>query len=393
MEVGLIRENALLEHPEKGVGQIVAIEGARVRIRFSPDNEEVVSKSEAHKDDYRALPEDGLEARFLSEPDEVRSWVYEGQLRLIGSALADAGGEGTVGQIQMRLEERFIKPKNTSWKTWWEKARKEAVASPHFDFPRQSNKPILLTAKVEDIPVESAFAAPKTAARRASVGSRKQATADRNLAAELAQLRKDHEADLKRQRESYASDLEAQRRAFEIAGERLVADLERQREDHRRDMAQQRESYAKDLDQQRDSHSKDLKRRVDEEERLSRQIRTLRAELTKEKQESQLEIRKDMLLRIGDILQRVYLSDDAAEIKLSQVRELLPMALKDGGTELLGKVGEIVSYDPRIHHSRETVVSGSMVCVTAPGVVARGGSFGELVILKANVSQHTGVRV
>lgn len=99
-----------------------------------------------------------------------------------------------------------------------------------------------------------------------------------------------------------------------------------------------------------------------------------------------------MLLRIGDILQRAYLSDDAPEVKLSQVRELLLMALKDGGTEPLGKVGEIVSYDTRIHHSWETVASGSMVRVNAPGVVARGGSFGELVILKANVTQHLEVR-
>ena len=168
--------------------------------------------------------------------------------------------------------------------------------------------------------------------------------------------------------------------------------LERQRENHEREMAQQREGYAKDLEQQRESHSKDLKRRDDEEERLSRQIRTLRAELTKEKQESHVEIRKDILLRIGDIMQRAYLSDDAPEVKLSQVKELLPMALKDGGTEPLGKVGEIVSYDPRIHHSWETVASGNMVRVTAPGVVARGGSFGESVILKANVTQQVEVK-
>ena len=388
MDVGLIRENTLVEHSELGVGLIVGIDGARVRFRFNPDREEVVSMAEAHGDAYRALPDDGLEARFIKDPDEVRSWVYDGQLRLIGATLADAGGEGTPGQIQRRLEERFIRPKNISWKTWWEKTRKEAVSSPHFEFPQQSNKPIVLTAKVEDIPIESAFPAPTTATRPTGKTSRRQASPDRVLAAELAQIRKEHEAELKLQRENHAADLAAQRKAFEENGQQLAADLERQRENHNKDLSQQRESYTKDLDQQRESHSKDLKRRDDEEERLIRQIRTLRAELTKEKQESHLEIRKDMLLRIGDILQRAYLLDDSPEVKLSQVRELLPMVLRDGGTEPLGKVGDIVSYDPRLYHSWETIASGSMVRVNAPGVIARGGSFGELVILKANVTQQ-----
>jgi hypothetical protein len=392
MELQLIKPNTLVEHSELGVGQIIETEGPKVRLRFNPDHEKVVSMSEAHGEAYRALPENGLEACYIKDPDEVRSWVYDGQLRLIAAAMADAGGEGRVGELQKRLEERFIKPKNISWKTWWEKTRKEAVASPHFEFPQQSNKPILLTAKVEDIPVESVFPALKTATRPTSKTSRRQASPDRSLAVELTRLRKDYEAELKQQRENHAADLAAQRKAFDQAGEQLAADLEQQRENHKKDMVQQRESYAKDIDQQRESHSKDLKRRDDEEERLSRQIRTLRAELTKEKQESHLEIRKDMLLRIGDILQRAYLSDDAPEVKLSQVRELLLMALKDGGTEPLGKVGEIVSYDTRIHHSWETVASGSMVRVNAPGVVARGGSFGELVILKANVTQHLEVR-
>ena len=393
MEVGLIRENTLVEHSELGVGKIVETEGTKVRFRFSPDHEKVVSMAEASGQAYRALPEDGLEARFIKDPDEVSSWVFEGQLRLVGAALADAGGKCTVGELQGRLEERLIRPKNTSWKTWWEKTRKEAVTSPYFEFPQQSNKPILLAAKVEEITVESAFPAPKKAARTTGKTSRRQASPDRVLADELERLQREHEAELQRQRENHAVDLAAQRKAFEKAGEQLAADLERQRESHKRDMAQQRESYAKDLDQQRESHAKDIERRDDQEERLSRQIRTLRAELTKEKQESHLEIRKEMLLRIGDILQRAYLSDDAPEVKLSQVRELLPMALKDGGTELLGKVGDIVSYDPRIHHCWEKVASGSKVRVTAPGVVARGGSFGELVILKANVSQHAGVVV
>lgn len=393
MELSSIRANTLVEHSELGVGQIIEIDGARVRFKFGPDHEKVVSMAEASGEAYRALPVDGLEARFIKDPDEVMSWVYEGQLRLIGAALADSGGESTVGQLQKRLEERFIRPKNTNWKTWWEKARKEAVASSHFEFPQQFNRPILLAATVEEIPVESAFAAPKSAARPSGKASRGQSSLDRDLSADLARLRRDHDTALKQQRESHVADLEAQRKAFERAEAQLAADFERQQESHEKGMALQRENFSQGLDRIQQSYSIELKRRDDEEERLTRQIRTLRAELTKERQESHLEIRKDMLLRIGDILQRAYLSSDAPEVTLSQVRELLPMALKDGGTELLGNVGEIVSFDPRLHHSWEAVASGSMVRVTAPGVVARGGSYGELVILKANVSQQAGVRV
>ena len=386
-----MKANALVEHSDLGVGQIVDIEGPRIHFRFNLDHEKVVSMAEAARDSYRALPDDGLEANYMRDPDEVQSWVFDGQLRLIGSAIADAGGECTVGEIKRRLEERFIRPSKTSWKTWWEKTRKEAVASPCFNVPQQSNKPILLTGKVQDIPVRSAFPAPKKATRPAGRTSLRQASPDRTFADELARLRKEYETELKQQRESYAVDLAAQRRAFEETGEQLASELEQQRENHKKDMEKQRESYAKDLDQQRERHSKDLKRRDDEEERLTRQIRALRAELTKEKQESHLELRKDMLLRIGDILQRTYLSEDTPEITLRHVRELLPMALRDGGTELLGRVGEIVCFDTRIHHSWEPVVHGGMVQVIAPGVIARGGSFGELVILKANVSQQVEV--
>ena len=100
MEVGLIRENTLVEHSELGVGRIVEIDGARVRFKFDTDYEKVISMAEATSDKYRGLPDDGLEARYIKDPDEVISWVYDGQLRLVGAALADTGSKGTVGEIQ-----------------------------------------------------------------------------------------------------------------------------------------------------------------------------------------------------------------------------------------------------------------------------------------------------
>ena len=91
MELREIRPNALVEHSERGVGQIISVEGSRVLISFVSDLTEsvTVSMSTATTDSYRALPADGLESTFLHSPDDVISWVNSAPLRLIGATLTD----------------------------------------------------------------------------------------------------------------------------------------------------------------------------------------------------------------------------------------------------------------------------------------------------------------
>ena len=123
-----------------------------------------------------------------------------------------------------------------------------------------------------------------------------------------------------------------------------------------------------------------------------KRIATLEADRASNRELSRLEIREDMLLRIGGIMQRIsYLQriGENPEIQLRELMERLPRVLHDGGAQLLGATGEVVAFNPAHHHSREEIHSGTRVKVSAPGVIATGGSFGDKVILKANVTVET----
>ena len=55
---------------------------------------------------------------------------------------------------------------------------------------------------------------------------------------------------------------------------------------------------------------------------------------------------------------------------------------------MLGTAGDVVPYDPKFHHSPDSISRGTPVRLSAPGVIVRGGSLGDRVILKANVTHQ-----
>ena len=150
------------------------------------------------------------------------------------------------------------------------------------------------------------------------------------------------------------------------------------------------EHARKDLEmaELRQSYEARLERERREQERLLEQLQTFRAQMSSGREESRLEIRQGMLLAIGDIIQRAYWEGRTPEERLSDVIATLPTALGEGGAEPLGTAGETVSYDPTLHHSAEGTSKGVPVRLSAPGVVVRGGPFGDRVILKASVVQR-----
>ncbi len=136
----------------------------------------------------------------------------------------------------------------------------------------------------------------------------------------------------------------------------------------------------------RQLHEADMEQRQWEQERLRQQVESLDAQMKSGREESRLEIRWDMLLAVGDALQRAYLQGKNADDRLGNVIATLPNALREGGAETLGMVGDTVKYDPKLHHSPEAIPTGAKVRLAAPGVVV-----GERVILKASVSTETEV--
>ena len=185
-----------------------------------------------------------------------------------------------------------------------------------------------------------------------------------------------------RQREAHAAELEKLRQERE----RERADYKERLDQGRQERERQKVAHTKELASLRETHASDLKRERDEREKLRRQIQALDAQMSSGRKESRLEIRQGMLLAVGDALQRAYAQDKKAEDRLGVVITTLPKVLYEGGAETLGTVGETVKYNPKFHHSPESIPSGIKVRLTAPGVVA-----GERVILKAKVSTEAGV--
>lgn len=99
------------------------------------------------------------------------------------------------------------------------------------------------------------------------------------------------------------------------------------------------------------------------------------------REESRLEVRHDILLTVGDALQRAYKDDRSVGDRLDEVVRTLVSALRAGGAEALEAVGEDVYFNPKFHHSTAPILVGTPVMVSAPGVIA-----GKRVILKANVA-------
>ena len=380
MELHEINLNVLVEHSEWGVGEIIRQEGPRVVINF-PNNpeepEQEMSKSEA-LNQLKALPLDGLETAFRADPNNVLSWVYEGQIRLIGAALADLGGESKAGALQSRLENRILNAKNTTWKTWWDKARPAAKESGHFEMA--ASKPIKLLSEVRNIPIESAFPPPKTAARPSA-----RTSTNRTLTTELELQRQAHFVELRQQRQAHAAELRLQQ-------EHHAAELQLQRESHAIDLDQQRRAYSADLELQRETHVTELERRDREEERLHNQIRMLRATIATNREESRLEIRRDMLDAMAETLKTLRQNKVSPDSLLRDVEAGIKLALQAGGAEFYGKENELVEYDPTLHEASGHIPTGALVKIIAPGALVPGAHTGNYLLLKARVNNRPEVK-
>ena len=187
----------------------------------------------------------------------------------------------------------------------------------------------------------------------------------------------------KRQRADYENRLEQQRQEQERQRTHYEERLEQQRQEQER----QRASHAAEVEELRHSHAGALAREWREQERLRQQVRDLDAELAAKRELSRLEIRRDMLLAVGEVLQSVRRRNSPEEI-IGDVVAGLRLAVRAGGAELLDMAPE--GYDPRLHQTSEKIPDSSPVKVVAPGVIVRGRTHGDLVLLKALVKHEAG---
>ena len=132
-----------------------------------------------------------------------------------------------------------------------------------------------------------------------------------------------------------------------------------------------------------------LERERQEQDRLRQQVRERNAELAANREESRLELRQDMLLAVGEVLQSVHRRNGSGE-PAGDVAAGLALALRAGGAEPLGTPGKVVEFDPELHQAEKGAPDRSLVRVVAPGVVYRVGIHGDRVLLKAQVKHEAG---
>ena len=126
-------------------------------------------------------------------------------------------------------------------------------------------------------------------------------------------------------------------------------ELNRQRVSYEEQLAQQgqelnrqRVSFEEQLEQDRQERER-LRSSYDDDFKRHRQlIETYRAQMSSGREESRLEVRYDMLLAVGDVLQRACWHGRSSEERLNDVIANLPKVLRDGGAEPLGTAGETV---------------------------------------------------
>ena len=132
------------------------------------------------------------------------------------------------------------------------------------------------------------------------------------------------------------------------ARSRHARELEDLRRLHSDELESVNESHNIELENLRKSHADKLAMAEQEYERLRSQKRQIEATMSSGREESRLEVRHDMLLTVGDALQRAYRDDRSARDLLDEVIRTLASALRAGGAEVLESVGSNVYFDPYV---------------------------------------------
>lgn len=140
-----------------------------------------------------------------------------------------------------------------------------------------------------------------------------------------------------------------------------------------------------EMERQRLHYEERLAESQQESERLNRQAQRLRAELEAGREASKLDIRQDMLTVISETLYSLRQQQGNADEMLRLVEIRLALALRAGGAEEFGTVGETTAYDPVRHQTNESIRLGSMVRIASPGAVVKGKLTGDRVLVKARV--------
>ena len=155
--------------------------------------------------------------------------------------------------------------------------------------------------------------------------------------------------------------------------------------DGRKRISDMSKRKAGELESQRLAYETMLEEMSCEKKRLKSRVDNLRAEIAAGRETSRLGILEDILTVIGEAIQSLRQRNGSPEEALRDVETSLALALRAGGAEEFGKVGETAVYNPRFHQAESQIPTESPVRVSAPGAVVHGKLTGDHVLIKARV--------
>ena len=167
-----------------------------------------------------------------------------------------------------------------------------------------------------------------------------------------------------------------------VAGSRLWEGL---LADGRRRFDDLRDGLTTRIDELRDAQEKQRHCYENGLAQRDAEVARLRAEIAAGREEARLDIRQDMLTVISETLYALRRQQGGPDEMLRLVEIRLALALRAGGAEEFGTVGETTPYDPVRHQSDEPIRPSSMVRIAAPGAVVKGKLTGDRVLVKARV--------
>ena len=147
--------------------------------------------------------------------------------------------------------------------------------------------------------------------------------------------------------------------------------------------------YAQELERQRRSYERQLEDVQQEKERLSRRVEGLRAQIAEGRELSKMDILEDILMVTAETLQTLHQQKENPETLLRNVKAKLALALGAGGAKEFGTVGEIVQYDPRVHHADGPTNVDAPVRISVPGTIMQGKFTSSRVLMQAQVTKSS----
>lgn len=117
---------------------------------------------------------------------------------------------------------------------------------------------------------------------------------------------------------------------------------------------------------------------VEENAKLKQLLEGARNELAANREQSKLQIRKDMLITNVELIKAIRSNQSKADLEA-----IAKLSLQAGGAQFYGNIGEIVEFNFTQHESPKPLNTGTPVRIVEQGILYPGNV--DFILLKAQV--------